>query len=318
MKQNTIFISIASYCDSQLSATVQSAIQLAKYPDKLVFGIVEQQDIDKRLPLTADQRKNIRYLGVDPIESRGVCWARAVAMSLYCDEDWFFQIDSHMIFEQDWDEWFVNKAVECQRFSKKPIITGYPKSFSLVDGKPKKIMESGVKAVVVHRTANKEEFSPENYNLSFEGVRLHTSKPVLGFHIAGGCLFADGKFVYEIPYDPQLYFTGEEQAMALRAYTKGWDIVHVADMPIYHLWARTTRVAHWEGNANIERGEKWWVLADNSRKRLAKLVAGEDIGPYSVGTNRTIKDYANFCGLDYTTNSIEEKALRGPWVQVLE
>ena len=57
----------------------------------------------------------------------------------------------------------------------------------------------------------------------FEGVGVEVDTPVAGFHVAGGCVFAPGRIVNEIPYDPLLYFHGEEQALALRAWTRGWD-----------------------------------------------------------------------------------------------
>ena len=318
MKSNTIFISIAAYCDEPLAATVQDALNKAKYPDKLRFGIVEQRELSKRLVLTKEQRKTIRYTGIDPVESRGLNWARACCMALYCGEDWFFQIDAHMVFEQDWDEWFVNKAIECLEFSNKPIISSYPKSYTLVNGQPKIHPEQGVKAHVIRPMVDAANFKPDNYTLAFEAILINTVYPLPGFHMGCGCMFTSGRFVYEMPYDPQFYFEGEEQALAVKAYTHGWDILHVPNMPIYHLYARETRLSHWEGNADAERGDNWWVLKEQAIKRLTQLVSGEDLGIYSLGTKRSLKDYADFCGIDYTTATLNEKAFRGPWIQVLE
>jgi hypothetical protein len=319
MKSNTIFISIASYCDSQLTATIQHALDKAKYPDRLRFGVVEQRELSKRIVLTKEQRNTIRYLGVDPVESRGACWARAIAMSMYCGEDWFFQLDSHMFFEQDWDEWFIDESIKCLKFSDKPIISSYPMLYLLEDGQPKTFPENGVKVHTILKTVHKDNFNKNDYTLGFEGLLLNTLHPVFGFHIAAGCMFTSGKFVNEIPYDPQFYFEGEEQALALRAYTHGWDVLHVANMPIYHLQERSTRDAHWEGNVNEERGDNnWWALKGQSIKRLTQLINGEDIGIYSLGTKRSVNDYAKFCGIDYATATLNEKAFRGPWIQVLE
>jgi len=319
MKSNTIFISIASYCDEQLATTVQDAVNKAKYPDRLRFGIVEQREASKRVVFTKEQRNTIRYLGVDPVESRGACWARSVAMSMYCGEDWFFQIDSHMWFEQDWDEWFIDESIKCLKFSDKPIISSYPMLYIIENGQPITFPENGVKAQIVHKTFDKNKFSANDYTLMFEGVYLNTLRPVFGFHMGCGCVFVSGKFVNEIPYDPQFYFEGEEQALALRAYTHGWDILHVANMPIYHLQNRQGRDSHWEGNVDEERGDnRWMILKMQAIKRLTQLVSGEDIGIYSLGTKRSLDDYAKFCGIDYTSATLNEKAFRGPWIQVLE
>jgi hypothetical protein len=312
MKSDTIFISIASYRDGQLTATVQDAINKAKYPDRLRFGIVEQREASKRLALSVNQKKTMRYLGVDPVDSRGACWARAVAMSMYCDEDWFFQIDSHMLFEQDWDQWFIEESSKCLKVSDKPIISSYPKGYTLEDGKPKFDYENGVKVNVILKNFDRASFNPSNYTLSFEGVFLSTKNSLLGFHVGAGCLFAPGKFVNEIPYDPQFYFDGEEQAIALRAYTHGWDIFHVPNMPIYHLYKKHNRDSHWEGDVDEGRGDNnWQALKQRAIKRLAQLVSGENIGIYSLGTKRSVSDYANFCGIDYTSATLSEKAFAG-------
>jgi hypothetical protein len=312
MNSGTIFISIASYCDSQLTATVQDALDKAKHPSRLRFGIVEQRETGKRLVLSKDQRKTIRYLGIDPVESRGACWARAVAMSMYCNEDWFFQIDSHMRFEQDWDEWFIESSKKCLSLSSKPIISSYPKLYTLENGQPKLHYENGVRVQVVLKTFERVDFNPSNYTLMFESVCLNTQNTVHGFHIGAGCLFAPGKFVNEIPYDPQFYFEGEEQAIALRAYTHGWDILHVANMPIYHLQNRQGRDAHWEGNVDEGRGDNHWgILKEQAIKRLTQLVTGKNIGIYSLGVERSVNDYANFCGIDYNSAIISEKAFAG-------
>ena len=77
---SSIFISIASYCDPLLIHTIQDAIQKAEKPENLHFGVVEQQVHEKRLTLANETaRQMVRYIGVAPEESRGVCWARSLA-----------------------------------------------------------------------------------------------------------------------------------------------------------------------------------------------------------------------------------------------
>jgi hypothetical protein len=316
---DTIFISIASYCDTQLTTTVADCIAKAKYPDRLRFGIMEQEVPEKRFVIPPEYKKIIRYTGVMPAESRGLCWARALGMAMYYGEDWFFSIDAHMVFEQNWDEFYIRKAQECMKFSNKPIITSYPCLYRLVDGKPVLDIERGVKAHVINFDCPFEiVFNPSNYTILAKAITVDTDEILPGFGMACGCIFTLGKYVYEIPYDPQFYFEGEEQAMALRAYTHGWDIFHVPNMPIYHLMERETRTSHWDGEPDKQRPEHWWEFKTRAMERLTQLVKYEDLGVYSLGTKRTLKEYAEFCGLDYENNVIGEKARRGPWVQTLE
>ena len=112
----SIFISIASFCDSVLFFTLEQAVKKAKYPNQLHFGIVDQSYLNSRHPAPADVfPARLTSITIDPSQARGPCWARNVAMSLYDNEDWFFQIDSHMDFKQDWDSYLVEQATELQK-----------------------------------------------------------------------------------------------------------------------------------------------------------------------------------------------------------
>ena len=76
---------------------------------------------------------------MDPIFSKGPCWARHRAQSFFNDEDFFMQIDSHTQFSKDWDVIFegqLNKIYSNAKdddYFTKPIITSYPRSFKVLD-----------------------------------------------------------------------------------------------------------------------------------------------------------------------------------------
>ena len=98
----SIFISIASYRDPELIRTIKSAIDNAANPEKLVFSIVVQ-DLPTDIP-DLSWIKNLRLITMHPREARGAGYARSIAMSQYSGEDYYLQIDSHTIFEKNWDQ----------------------------------------------------------------------------------------------------------------------------------------------------------------------------------------------------------------------
>lgn len=298
----TIFISVAAYQDDMLKLTIQDALAKALHPDRIKFGVVEQREIARRINPDQYARQQIRYVGVEPEDSRGVGWARAVAMSLYQNETWYFQIDSHMMFDLGWDEWFINKLKELEATSSKPIISGYPKNFSFEQNVPVRQIEDGVR---VHILQEQSKFTDNAFILTGIGQTFPLKSPVKAWHMAAGCLFARGHFVDEIPYDPQIYFQGEEQTLALRAFTNGWDIFHVPNMPIYHYWNRDKRVAHWDCKADKKRHDNWEALQINSFLRIRRVLSGKQKGIYGIGTHKTLKDYANFCGVDYENEELD-------------
>ncbi len=300
----SIFVSIASYCDPRLRATVESALASARHPNRLHFGIVDQSALAYEAPGGAS------YVRIDPAQARGPCWARAIAMTFYRGEEWFLQIDSHMDFESDWDERLVSQAAALAANRKGVVLTTYPNPFVLEDGKAvHKPVTQGALALVVKKGTG---FEPGIWRLVFEGYPVEVNAALPGFHVGAGCLFATGRFAIDFPYDPAIYFHGEEQDVALRLFTAGWDIFHPPGMPIYHLYtapdAGAGRGLHWDEDHDAARDVKWKDLEERSRRRLAQLVEGAPLGAYGLGRVRTIADFAAFSGIDYTRRAIAARA----------
>lgn len=313
---SNIFVSIASYCDPLLPHTIEDALDNARFPDRLRFGVVEQSNTSYAATLNEAARKQTRLLSVDPKQSRGACWARALCMALYNDEEWFFQIDAHTIFDKHWDACLIAAWNDCKKQSEKPYISGYPHAYIINNGiKEKQFSTQNIIANVVLKD---KTFTEEIADLPFVPTTVEQSQPIKGFHLAGGCVFAPGTFVYEIPYDPQIYFHGEEPLLALRAFTHGWDVFHVPKLPVYHYYdtgdsMEVKRVRHWAEEEDNSRNDRWWDLHNRSAQRMASIVNGKNAGAYGLGRVRTVEDYAAFSGVDYKNRVVHPKAYVGPW-----
>ena len=127
-----IFIQIASYRDPELIKTIESAIDNAKKPKNLVFGIARQFHPDDKFDDLSKYEKDGRFriLNIPYLDSKGACWARNQIQQLYKDEKYTLQIDSHMRFAPNWDEEMINMIKQLQKKGyKKPLLTGYVSSF---------------------------------------------------------------------------------------------------------------------------------------------------------------------------------------------
>lgn len=312
----SIFISIASYCDSLLPQTIESALDNARYPNLLHFGVVEQSNIQYVNKVSEAAKKQIRLTHIDPKESRGACWARALAMSLYEDEDWFFQIDAHTIFDKHWDLCLLAAWANCAKQSTKPYISGYPHPYTIKDGV---VTKTPCTLNIIGNTVAKEgKFKDLLIDLPFAPIYIDKNYPVNGYTLSAGCLFASGNFVYEVPYDPFMYFHGEEPLMALRAYTHGWDLFHVPNIPVYHYYdtgpdIEVKRVRHWSTEEDASRSIRWWEFNNRANKRMQDIVAGKNMGAYGLGNVRTLEEYTQFSGIDYINKTLSPKAYTGPW-----
>jgi hypothetical protein len=307
-----IFVSVAAFCEPFLEHTLQDAVAKAKDPSQLVFAVVDQTPVARRAALQAlCQPAQLRYVHIDPVESRGVCWARSIAFSLYQGESFLLQIDSHMFFESDWDDQLLSQWLMLKTQSAKPIISTYPYGFEFEDEKPVIKINVSKKTTLVLRPHPETTLSETNATLRFRAEHVFTREPVLGCHLAGGFLFAAGSFVEEVPYDPRLYFHGEEQSLAVRAYTHGWDIFHHPHIPLFHLYKMPNtahNTHHWHPEWEKLRDFKFTQLTELAKTRLMDLVfERRDLGRYGLGKTRTLDEFAKFSGIDYAKRKLVQQ-----------
>ena len=154
--KKTVFVSIASYCDSECGITIQDLFQHASYPERIFVGVAWQgemkgewdwvkkdspgvhfisssrpsSDIDgnntrnggnstggdessnydnqsKEESWRKYLKANTRVAAIPLGQATGPCWARGVAFSLWRNEHYLLQIDSHMRFRSGWDSYLI-------------------------------------------------------------------------------------------------------------------------------------------------------------------------------------------------------------------
>jgi SAM-dependent methyltransferase len=308
----SIFVSVAAFCDPWLLQTVGDACAKASQPAQLVFGVFEQDAEPRQAELQAVVDAcgaTLRYRQVHPAASRGVCWARAQVGQLYGGEDHLLQIDSHMLFEPGWDAKLLAQHHELLQRSAKPLISCYPWAFEIEDELPVVKVQPSSNTTLVMRPVPDAQLHPDNPTMIFRTEHIFARQPLPGCHVAGGFLFAAGAFVHEVPYDPELYFHGEEQSLALRAWTRGWDIWHVPEMPVYHLYKQPNtahRAHHWHPEWEALREFSQQELTARAAERLADLLyERRDLGIHGLGTERGLDEYARRFGIDYRARSID-------------
>lgn len=301
----TIYVSIAAYRDPQLEPTLVDLFARARWPEALRVGVCWQHGDDEALPdIARDPR--VEVIDVPWRESQGACWARAALMERYDGEDFFLQIDSHHRFVEHWDERLMRLMDRCG--APHPVLTAYAPAFSPDDP---------AAAQHVPTQMNFDRFTEESIILfrpsEMEAWRTR-SRPQRARFLSGHFLFAEGRFCEEVPYDPSLYFIGEEISLGVRAYTHGYDLFHPHEVILWHEYTRAYRPhKHWVDHDPAQGVREAWHARDaRSKARVRALLNGElsPDDPHGFGARRTLADFERFAGLSFRHRRAQEATRR--------
>ena len=315
---STIFVQIAAYRDPDLPATLHNLIQRAAQPERLRFGICLQLAADDPPHWGTSafpDHPHLTSIRFDATESRGACWARRQAQDVYGGEDFLLQIDSHMRAVEHWDDLLLKTWKECS--DARAVLSVYPNGFQ----QPCHLQTSTLPVMAA------AGFDADGI-LNLRGISRfqlpeeQPDRPIPGAFIAGGFLFGPGSIVCEVPYDPDLYFHGEEVAMSARLWTSGFNIYAPNRLLLFHLYKteRTDKehsATHWGDHSN------WHDYNLRALKRVHTLLGSlnnapesircfndqpDELQPFGLGKKRKLSMYQQWAGVDFKTAEIRPTA----------
>jgi [Skp1-protein]-hydroxyproline N-acetylglucosaminyltransferase len=192
--EETIFVSIPSYRDPECQWTIKDLFEKAIFPDRIFVGICWQYDMEDtnedahcfEIQLRQNQ---IRTINMHWKNARGPCIARHIAQTLWQNEKYYLQIDSHMRFVQGWDQKLIQYLSICP--SKKPILTTYPVGYEL----PNKISNEENPPVVIAK-----EFGKRDNMLRLNGSLVYKcpSKIIPSLFWVSGFAFSSSQVIKEV------------------------------------------------------------------------------------------------------------------------
>lgn len=299
---DTIFVSIAAYRDPQLGPTLDDCLAKARWPERLRFGICWQHGTDEE-PLEHFADPAFRVIDVDWRESRGACWARAEIMSLWNGEQWFLQLDAHHRFVKDWDAILLEQAAASG--SDNPVLTTYLGPFNPDDPSS---------AATEPMRMEFDRFTEDGIALFRPGAIPGASElpaPLRSRFLSAHFLFAPATFISEVPYDPELYFLGEEITLAVRAFTHGYDLFHPSKLIAWHEYTRNYRPKHWDDHTAANGVEIDWTQRDApSRRSAGRLLTEAHRGRFGCGSARSVADYEAYAGVSFSRRRVQDYTRR--------
>ena len=307
---NDIFIQIAAYRDSDLPATLRNLIERAADPERLHFGIFLQlKPEDPAEWADLPEHPHMKVERIDAAASQGCCWARSQAQKLYRDEPYWLQIDSHMRAVWGWDRLLLQ--MHAATGDHLAVLSTYPNAFL----QPNQFLGDGCLPLI----------QPKGFEyyglLTFSGalVKERFAKPKLSHCIAGGFIFGPGHAVKTVPYDPELYFHGEELSMAIRLFTHGYNLYNPNQNVLYHLYKKGEgqELTHWGDHSDwFKRNRKSMVrvhalcgtLSTAPKSIEPNVLDLTDMDRYWLGRRRSLSDYEKASGVNFKNQRVKSKS----------
>jgi hypothetical protein len=215
------------------------------------------------------------------------------------DEDFIYEIDSHMMFDKDWDKKLIDdyrQGIQKEN-TDRIIITGACKSFEL-DLNDNIVLHTHP----VSMQSNVKYFTYQKRNdILGSHSDLHPSDGNItpAIHICAGNFFTHAAWVKNVGANPKLYFDGEEQYMILESFRQGYKMFHMSDVVSYHY------------NKTNEYETKQWFNPIITVERYSQLVYDgiENFQAYLKGLDENVlKSYYEYSGVNYINQSLDERA----------
>jgi len=249
--QKTVFVSIASYRDKQLTDTIDSLFANQSGNNTIIIGACMQDTQENYDSFKYKDHPNVRTRFIPYEEAKGVGFARnLIQQELFDNEDYFLQIDSHSRACKNWDKVLIKQIKECP--SNKAVLSTYPNAFDILDEEQKYFNYDTCPYLKMHQIDDSGKIHACSAGIVEKGA------PMLGFWIAAGFLFTKGLWCREVVYSKDLYFAGEEDHLSVMSYVKGWDVYVPDTSTIWHDYTDNRiqsptkyRPLHWEDHPGV-------------------------------------------------------------------
>jgi hypothetical protein len=305
MLEDAIFVSVASYRDRDCKNTIASIFEQADNPTKVFVGTCEQNNPDQPdekcdARVTERDLARVRTISMRETEARGPTYARYLCATLWRDEQYFLQLDSHMRLVKGWDRKCKDmvRKLQQQTHNKRVVLSTYVAGMEQHEGH-----ERQDKEVTSRSPRMCQAFFNADGMISFHGAHLldNTGDLVAVPFVAGGFMFSEAiPLLREVPLDPYLddVFVGEEILLSARLWTSGYDIYTPNENIAFHKFTRAGEPKFWDNERDDSAGMARVRYLLGLSKTLPPQAGSKRLAHYGMGTARSLEDFYSFAGID--------------------
>jgi hypothetical protein len=240
-----IFVSIASFLDSELRPTVERLLSNAKNPENIFVFVFSQNEDDSHPDLEtlfSQYGGTLNYTKINYRHTRGVCWVRAeILKNLTQEYKYYLQLDSHMAFAHEWDavlkedyQRALNEVGDC-------IYMVYPAGYHYSGDNLVLDIVPHIPRIPIYIEGKPTKFLPKEVD-SFRTSLFPKPHGSKSFWFSGNFAFGHSRYFIETPYDPNFFFDGEEHSMSLRMFSKGVTFLAPPRQCVYHYYKMDKKI----------------------------------------------------------------------------
>ena len=302
---NAIFVGIASYCDKELDLTLTQLFGRAKLPQRVYVGLVLQEHKAIRDGAELSRWRshpNVRMIEFEPKESKGAGWARTQIANMHRGEAYYLQLDSHHLLHSRVGRGVRRPPLQARaRLSQAHahILRAQLPGERHRGGRSREA--ASWRMTAGHWMKPFSGLTPKKIQYLPAPVEAHMKtndgKSQVSAFFSAHFVFVRSEWLREVPYDPEMYFDGEEDSLGIRSWTSGWDMFYPSMHIVFHRYERKNQTKHWDDHPEIFHN-----MTISSIKRLDDIIAtwggpkGSDaLGKYGLGKVRSIEQYQH-CG----------------------
>jgi len=307
-----IFVSIPSYRDPEVVATIEDLWKKADHPERVIVGVCQQIDLTKRSKDDIDLRRTFPsqvssgHMKIDTMdyrEAKGPCLARE-RIETHCldKEDFVLMIDAHMVFAPSWDTRLLNDWYAID--DPMAILTTYPREYQEDRG----WTESEGTFLLGH--------SWKQNDLPLFALRSYYKTPripvpciswVAGFSFLPRYLVELVPYLSKVPY----LFIGEEIAMAARYFTHGCNFYAPTFSAVQTTYKHRGKRKFEE--LDFQRGIR--MHSEGFIRALVGMRGDGDLSKYDspsrLGPERSLYDFETYSGISLSRKKITMNGLAG-------
>ena len=299
-----ILVLLASFLDEELPYTIQSCIDNANCPENIRFAVFLQHD-EKLENIIDNLPYDILIRKTDYRESKGVGWARNIVNQFHTDEEYILQLDSHSRLVKDWDTILVD---ELNQLGDRAIISFLMPSFT-------KDKQTNTDTHFWYKDTPTMIHVPKPHGFvgewavdvgGYRNMQDTKMKSIKVPFLFAGFIFARAQWLKDVPSDPDMYYWGEEQSLAIRSWTRGYDIYLPKQITGWH----------YSGSGDAKPAPHHWDVIEEkiaspmhvkAFEKLARLMQGQIEGEHGLGSVRTVQEWMDFSGVDFINRKFNER-----------